>query len=156
MEPLGRFTLTGSGSDSMEPLDRFRPAVLRSDSSSFSGGFTVPTTFFQRFHGSVVRAGSEPVANGSGSESGSKRFGTGSVPSNPPVAIPIYICVLRASIKPQHIVQNYMLRFLGGPQHMVDSSAAVLNRSIYNRPSAAITNAWGQNRSILWPKNRSK
>ena len=65
MEPLGRFTRTGPGP--MEPLDWFTRT-----GSGFNPQFLG--------HGSAVRAGSEPVANGSGS--GSKRFGNGSVPGN--------------------------------------------------------------------------
>ena len=76
MELLGRFTLIGSGSGSMEPLDRFTRTGFGSG-LQFLG--PVQADFFRRFHGSAVRAGSEPVANGFGS----KRFSTGSVPGNP-------------------------------------------------------------------------
>ena len=73
---MGRFTRTGSGSGfgsgsssgSMEPVVRFRPAVLRSGSSSFFPAvLRFRQLFFRRFHGFAVQAGSKPVVNGSGS-----------------------------------------------------------------------------------------
>ena len=70
MEPLGRFTRTGPGS--MEPLDRFTQTGFGSGPRFLS---PVQAVFFRRFHDSAVHAGSEPVANGSGSVPGNPLYG---------------------------------------------------------------------------------
>ena len=72
VEPLGRFTRNGTG---------FGPRFLG----------PVQTVFFWRFHGSAVRASSEPVANGYGS--GTVSSGSGSVRfrETRSVAIPIHV-----------------------------------------------------------------
>ena len=74
--------LHSSSSSSKEPLgrmNRFGPVL----GEPACGSLVRLWRFFRRFYGSAVRAGSEPIANGSDFGMVFKLFGTGSIPGNP-------------------------------------------------------------------------